>query len=307
MAWRLPPLNAIRAFEAAGRHGSFTVAAEELHVTPGAVSRHVALLETTLGVPLFIRGNREVRLTAAGAQYLAGLTDALRRIDIATRRVTEVREGRPLRVMCSANLATRWLFPRLRAFHAHYPGRQVLLVTSLTSAAAAFDSDQADILIRIGTGAWPADLVGHRLFASELTPVCAPRLLRQAGGLAEPSGLRRQMLLVSDLRPEGWERWLAAAGLPDLSQFDVQRFESSALAYEAAVEGLGIAMGEACLVQDDIAKGRLVAPWPISHRPPEGFYLVHQRHAEGMPRLREFRDWLLSDHAVPRPALRSVG
>jgi LysR family glycine cleavage system transcriptional activator len=306
MAWRLPPLNAIRAFEAAGRHGSFTFAAEELHVTPGAVSRHVALLEATLGVPLFTRGNREVRLTTAGVQYLASLTDALRRIDTATRRVTEARDGRPLRVMCSANLATRWLFPRLRAFHAHYPGRHVLLVTSLTSAAAAFDSDQADILIRIGTGTWPADLVGHRLFASELTPICAPRLLRQNSGLTDPAALQHQTLLVSDMRPEGWERWLSAADLPDLSHFAVQRFESSALAYEAAAEGLGIAMGEIGLVRDDIRKGRLVAPWPISHCPPEGFYLVHQRQAEGMPQLREFRDWLLADHAAPRPALRSV-
>ncbi|WP_043837349.1 LysR substrate-binding domain-containing protein [Muricoccus aerilatus] len=293
MVWRLPPLNAIRAFEAAGRHSSFSLAAQELHVTPGAVSRQIALLEATLGVPLFVRANREVRLTADGLQYLAGLTDALRRIDTSTRRLMEARQGRPLRVMCSANLATRWLFPQLRDFHAHFPNRHVLLVTSLTSAEAAFDFDQTDILIRAGTGSWPSDLVGHWLFGSELTPVCAPRLLRQEQGLREPADLRRQTLLISNLRPEGWDSWLSTAGLPDLSNFTVQRFESSVLAYEAAAEGLGVAIGEKLLVEDDLRKGRLVAPWPISQCQPENFYLIHQQQAESLPQLREFRDWIL--------------
>jgi LysR family glycine cleavage system transcriptional activator len=306
MAWRLPPLNAIRAFEAAGRHGSFTRAAEELHVTPGAVSRQIALLEATLGMPLFIRGNREIRLTAGGIQYLASLTEALRRIDLATRQITETRRGRPLRVMCSANLATRWLFPQLRAFHARFPNRHVLLVTSLTSATAAFDADLTDILIRAGTGDWPADLASYRLFGSELTPVCAPGLLRGANGLREPATLEHQTLLISDLRPEGWSRWLSMVGLPDLSHFMVQRFESSALAYEAAAEGLGVAMGESRLVQDDIQKGRLVTPWQRSQRQPESFYLIHQHQAESMPQLREFRDWILTDNAAQVPFPRLV-
>jgi LysR family glycine cleavage system transcriptional activator len=298
-------LNAIRAFEAAGRHGSFTLAAAELHVTPGAVSRQIALLEATLSLPLFIRGNREVRLTADGMQYLASLTDALRRIDTATRRVTDARRSRPLRVMCSANLATRWLFRQLRDFHACFPNRHVLLVTSLTSATAAFDSDLTDILIRAGTGDWPADLVSYKLFDSELTPVCAPSLLRQDSGLRTPTALQHQTLLISNLRPEGWGRWLSMVGLPDLSHFTVQRFESSALAYEAAAEGLGIAMGEIRLVQDDIRKGRLVAPWQCSQRQPESFYLIYQHQDEAMPQLREFRDWILADNAahVPFPKL----
>ena len=306
MAWRLPPLNAIRAFEAAGRHSSFSLAAQELHVTPGAVSRQIALLEATLGVPLFVRANREVRLTADGLQYLAGLTDALRRIDTSTRRLMEARQGRPLRVMCSANLATRWLFPQLRDFHARFPDRHVLLVTSLTSAEAAFDFDQTDILIRAGTGSWPSDLVGHRLFGSELTPVCAPRLLRREQGLREPADLRRQTLLISNLRPEGWDSWLSTAGLPDLSHFTVQRFESSVLAYEAAAEGLGVAIGETLLVEDDLRKGRLVAPWPISQHQPESFYLIHQQQAESLPQLREFRDWILARQTTPRPSLHLV-
>jgi LysR family glycine cleavage system transcriptional activator len=304
MAWRLPPLNALRAFEAAGRHGSFTLAAEELHVTPGAISRQIALLEGILGVQLFTRGHREVRLTPDSLHYLAALTDAMRRMDAATTRLQAAREARPLRIMCSANLATRWLFPRLRDFHAQFPGRHVLLVTSLTAASTAFDSDSTDILIRAGSGDWPATLVAHRLFGSELTPVCAPSLLRQGRGLREPADLRRQTLLVSEIRPEGWGRWLAMVGLPPLEEFTVQRFESSALAYEAAAEGLGVAMGERQLVEDDLRKGRLVAPWPVSQPQPESFYLIHQRRGESLPQLREFRDWILAGARPARAAPR---
>jgi LysR family glycine cleavage system transcriptional activator len=179
-------------------------------------------------------------------------------------------------------------------------------IGSLTSATAAFDADLTDILIRAGTGDWPADLVSYKLFDSELTPVCAPSLLRKGSGLRDPATLQHQTLLISDLRPEGWSRWLSMAGLPDLSHFTIQRFESSALAYEAAAEGLGIAMGEIRLVQDDIRKGRLVAPWQHSQRQSESFYLIHQRQAETMPQLREFRDWILAANAAQVPFPRLV-
>ena len=140
MGWQLPPLNALRAFEAAGRLSSFTLAAEELHVTPGAVSRQIKLLEETLGIPLFIRNNREVRLTPESALYLTTLTESFRRMDAATGSLRDARRDRPLRIMCSGNVATRWLFPHLRQFHTRYPNRQVLLTTSLTTASVAFNS-----------------------------------------------------------------------------------------------------------------------------------------------------------------------
>ncbi|WP_431285804.1 transcriptional regulator GcvA [Humitalea sp. 24SJ18S-53] len=298
MAWQLPPLNALRAFEAAARHCSFSLAAEELCVTPGAISRQIKLLEASLGMQLFIRNNREVRLTAESAQYVAMVTDLFRRLDGATARLRDARREKPVRVMCSASVATRWVFPRLRLFHMKYPNRNVLLTTSLTTASVAFSSDSADFVIRLGTDEWPADVVAHRLFDSELTPVCSPRLLQTGPRLKEPEDLRQHTLLYSEIRPEGWGRWLAMVGLPPLSTFNTQKFESSALVYEAAAEGLGVAMGEKNLIGDDIRKGRLVIPWPISQRHPEGFYLIYQRQAHSTPQLREFRDWILQNDPV---------
>ena len=291
MGWQVPPLNALRAFEAAARHGSFSLAAQELCVTPGAVSRQIKLLEASLGVQLFLRDNRAVRLTAEAADYVGVLTDLFRRMEAATARLRDARRDRPLRIMCSANVATRWVFPRLRLFHARYPNRHVQLTTTLTSAAVAFGADAADLVIRLGTDDWPADVVAHRLSDSETTPVCSPRLLRP--GAREPDELRGHTLLCSEIRPETWRRWLAMVGLPPIETFKTQKFESSALAYDAAAEGLGIAMGEKNLIGDDLRKGRLVAPWAISQRHPEGFYLIYQRRAQSAPVLREFRDWIL--------------
>ena len=216
MGWQLPPLNALRAFEAAGRLSSFTLAAEELHVTPGAVSRQIKLLEETLGIPLFIRNNREVRLTPESALYLTTLTESFRRMDAATGSLRDARRDRPLRIMCSGNVATRWLFPHLRQFHTRYPNRQVLLTTSLTTASVAFDSDMTDILIRLGQAPWPADIVAHRLFDSDLIPICSPALLRADPPLRRAEDLKKHTLLYSELRPDGWQRWLKMTGLPPL-------------------------------------------------------------------------------------------
>ena len=304
MNWRLPPLNALRVFEAAGRHCSVTLAAAELHVTPGAVSRQIKLLEATLGIELFARNNREVRLTAESALYLNALTDGFRRMNAATARLRDARQERPLRIMCSGNVATRWLFPRLRQFHTSCPNRQVLLTTSLTTATAAFDADTADCVIRLGSDPWPADMVAHRLFDSELTPICSPDLLETGPSLERPEDLLQHTLLYSELRPEGWRRWLALANLPPLESFNTQCFESSALAYEAASEGLGVALGERHLITDDLRKRRIVTPINLWQSQPGGFYLIYRRQAQTAPQLLVFRDWILSlDPASSRPAM----
>lgn len=224
MGWHLPPLNALRAFEAAGRHSSVTLGAEELHVTPGAVSRQIKLLETRLGVQLFARNNREIRLTAESAVVLDSLTDAFRRLDAAAGKLRDSGRQRPLRIMCSGNVATRWLFPRLRQFHTSHPHRNVMLTTSLTTVTAAFESDAADMVIRLGTDPWPADIVAHYLFDSEVIPICSPELLRLGSGLSRPEDLRNYTLLYSERRPEVWERWLRLAGLPAFGTFTTQSF-----------------------------------------------------------------------------------
>jgi LysR family glycine cleavage system transcriptional activator len=301
MAWQLPPLNALRAFEAAGRLSSFTLAAEELHVTPGAVSRQIKLLEETLGIPLFIRNNREVRLTPESALYLNALTESFRRMDTATGSLRDARRDRPLRIMCSGNVATRWLFSHLRQFHTRYPNRHVLLTTSLTSVSVAFDSDMTDILIRLGQAPWPADIVAHRLFDSDLIPICSPALLRAGPPLNRAEDLKKHTLLYSAMRPEGWQRWLKMTGQPPLEDFNTLKLESSSLVYEAAAEGLGVALGEKMLIADDLRKQRLVTPLPVSQKQPEGFYMIHQRQSHVATKLREFRDWILK-HGTKPPA-----
>lgn len=155
MAWRFPPLNSLRAFEAAGRHKSFTLAADELHVTPGAVSLQIKALEETLGISLFARNNREVRLTPESKEYLDGLTEAFRKIDKSTSDLLDSRREKPLRIMCSKIVAARWLFPRLLRFLALHPNRHVSLTTALTPESLPIDSDVTDLVIRLGTGQWP--------------------------------------------------------------------------------------------------------------------------------------------------------
>jgi LysR family glycine cleavage system transcriptional activator len=306
MAQPLPPLNALRAFEAAGRLCSFTLAAEELHVTPGAISRQIKSLEATLGMQLFARGHREVRLTAESALYLASLSDAFKRIEAATARLYDSRRERPLRIMCSGNVASRWLFPQLRLFHTRHPQRHVTLTTSLTSTSDAFDSDITDLVVRLGNEPWPSNIVAHRLFDSELIPICSPKLLQESPPLISPADLAHHTLLYSQIRPHAWRKWMEAAGCTEIDLSQAQKFESSALAYEAAVEGLGVALGERELISDDVRRGRLVTPIAFSQVQPEAYYLIYQRQPQATPRLKEFRDWILSQHAAPRVSGRGL-
>jgi LysR family glycine cleavage system transcriptional activator len=159
-----------------------------------------------------------------------------------------------------------------------------------------------DILIRLGQAPWPADIVAHRLFDSELIPICSPALLRAGPPLRRADDLKKHTLLYSELRPDGWQRWLQMAGQPPLEAFNTLKLESSSLVYEAAAEGLGVALGEKMLIGDDLRKRRLVTPLPVSQKQPEGFYMIHQRQSHVASRLREFRDWILKHGTAPPPA-----
>jgi LysR family glycine cleavage system transcriptional activator len=175
----------------------------------------------------------------------------------------------------------------------------VLLTTSLTTASVAFDSDMTDILIRLGQAPWPADIVAHRLFDSDLIPICSPALLRADPPLRRAEDLKKHTLLYSELRPDGWQRWLKMTGLPPLESFNTLKLESSSLVYEAAAEGLGVALGERMLIGDDLRKRRLLTPLEISQKQPEGFYMIHQQQSHAAARLREFRDWILKHGTTP--------
>lgn len=294
MVWHLPPLNALRAFEAAGRHKSFTLAADELHVTPGAISRQIKTLEDALGVQVFERGNREVSLTPESQAFLAAVSEGFRRIDHATNGLLEANKQVPLRITTSMLFAMRWLFPRLPTFHMQFPRQNVSITTTLPPIPAQFETDAADILIRLGRSDWPAGVVSHSLFASEHVVICSPELLERGPPLRCVDDLRRHTLLYSELRPDIWPTWLKAAGVSmDLS--NAVKLDSSALTLAAALEGLGVALGERTLVADEVAKGRLLTPLDFSYRNGEVFYLIYHRRSERRQGLREFCDWVLGE------------
>ncbi len=297
MVWRIPSLNGLRAFEAAGRHKSFTLAADELHVTPGAVSRQIKALEDALGIPLFIRSNREVTLTPESKAYLDGLTEAFRRIDASTADFRDARREKPLRIMCSMIVAARWLFPRLPSFLALHPNRHVTLTTALTPPTVPIDPDSADLVIRLGNGDWPQHIRGHRLLPSQQIVICSPRLIERGPPLTSLDDLRHHTLLYSSLRGHAWPRWFEMAGVKGIDLSNSIAFETSALAYEAAVEGMGVALGEVALICDDVKRGRLVTPFKFRRPNPESFYLIYPKKIENAPALKEFCRWILDEAA----------
>ncbi|MDX3904793.1 MAG: transcriptional regulator GcvA [Pigmentiphaga sp.] len=291
MSARLPPLNPLRTFEAAARHLSFTRAARELHVTPGAVSRQVMVLEEFLGARLFERVNREVRLTAVGQRYLDDLREVFDRIAGATHRAMQGTRDKPLHIWCPMTFAMRWLVPRLPAFHAAHPGRDAVFTTSLKPVD--FTVHDADVAIRMGQGDWPG-VISRFLVGIELVPVCRPRLLQSGPPLKQPRDLAHHTLQQSVARPDYWRIWLEAAGASDIDPDRGLTFESVSLAYQAALEGLGVAMGQHALVADDLAAGRLVAP--LGPRVPidNAFYLIYPERLEHDAHLCTFRDWILA-------------
>ena len=295
MRWNLPPLNAVRAFEAAGRHKSFKNAAAELGVTTGAISRQIKILEQFLDTILFERGNREIRLTTEGHAYLTLVYDALRRIDSATTGLKEQRRERPLSIMCCASLATRWLFPRLPRFYARHPHARLTFSSLASPRDYLTESQNFDVVIRSGDGNWSPEVTSYRLFGSELVAVCSPKLLQSGPPLRNVADLERHTLLFSLFRPDAWQRWFAAIGEPQMDAPLVTKFESSGLTYQAATQGLGIALAERRFIVDDIAQARLVAPFEFIFLCEDGFYLVHKRQAAALPHLKEFRKWIVEE------------
>ncbi|QRE75714.1 transcriptional regulator GcvA [Methylobacterium aquaticum] len=285
---RLPPLNALKAFEAAGRHGSFTLAAEELRVTHGAVSRHVQALEAWLGVPLFVRHNRRVVLTEAGRSYLAEIGAALDRVALATARQLERGQARILHVNTLATFTLRWLIPRLHAFQRAHPAIEVRLTTSTVPLAEL--AGPYDVAIRGGPDSRPGH-VGQEFLTEERIPVCSPALLERLP-LDNPSQLARHTLLHAATLPGIWPHWLAAAGVPDLEPQASITLEHVYLTLQAALDGLGVAMGPTRLVADDVAAGRLMLPFAGPALPARSYYTYVPEARRDDPVVRAFCEWL---------------
>lgn len=292
MARRLPPLNALRVFEETARCGSFTRAAQELFVTQGAVSRHIASLEAWLQVPLFERGRQGARLTPQGQAYYEAVRAGLDQIDFGTRQLRQGPDGRQLRIKLPPTFAIRWLVPRLARFHARHPDIDVQITTS--HQRADFDREEVDVSIH--SHARPPQGPGLvRLFGETLLPVCAPGLLASGPPLRKPADLARHVLLCSMNRPHDWPQWLAAAGAQGIDGNGGLKFENAALAYQAAVDQLGVIVAILPFVSDDLASGRLVEPFALRAQTPGAYYLACNPARPKAARVQAFEDWVVQE------------
>jgi LysR family glycine cleavage system transcriptional activator len=291
MTARLPSLNGLRAFEAAARHLSFTLAASELNVTQTAISHQIRRLEEELGVRLFIRQNRALALTPEARDYLPGVRAAFNDLRLATDRLLRKDDDKVLTISTIASLAAKWLLPRLADFQEANPGIDVRITTS--TSLVDFQRDNVDAAIRYGRGQWPG-LRADWLMADELFPVCSPSLLRGDKPLRRPEDLQDHVLLHTN-NSDDWRLWLTAAGLPaDISRQPGITFDMTLMTVQAAIDGMGVAMGRTSYVQDDIAKGRLVVPFKIALPADAGFYLVAPEGRREPPKLAAFRDWVIA-------------
>jgi len=293
MTARLPSLNGLRAFEAAARHLSFTLAASELNVTQTAISHQIRRLEEELGVRLFVRQNRALALTPEARDYLPGVRAAFNDLRLATDRLLRKDDDKVLTVSTLASLAAKWLLPRLTDFQEQHPGIDVRITTS--TSLVDFQRDNVDAAIRYGRGQWPG-LRADWLMADELFPVCSPSLLRGDKPLRQPEDLKGYPLLhTSNANSDDWRLWLTAAGLPaDIARQPGITFDMIFMTIQAAIDGIGVAMGRTSYVQDDIAKGRLVVPFKIALPADAGFYLVAPEGRREAPKLAAFRQWIVA-------------
>jgi LysR family glycine cleavage system transcriptional activator len=292
MTARLPSLNGLRAFEAAARHLSFTQAASELNVTQTAISHQIRRLEEELGLRLFVRKNRALALTPKARDYLPGVRAAFNDLRLATDRLLRKDDDHVLTVSTLASLAAKWLLPRLTAFQEAHPGIDVRITTS--TALVDFKGGDVDAAIRYGRGNWQG-LRADWLMADDFFPVCSPALLNGKRPLKCPEDLRDHVLLHTSTNGDDWRQWLTAAGLPsDISKQPGITFDLILMTVQAAIDGIGVAMGRTSYVQDDIAKGRLVVPFKIALPADAGFYLVSPEGVAEPPKLRAFRQWLIA-------------
>ena len=313
----MAPLNALRAFDAAARHLSFARAAEELHVTPAAISHQVKALEGYVGVKLFRRRNRAIELTDAGRAGLPKLREGFVCIGEAVQRLRSHEGGDTLAVSVATSLATKWLMPRLYRFVTAHPEVDVRISASTRlidlrrsrSAAGAEQIgpllDEADICIRFGTGEYPGFSV-VKLFPVSVAPVCSPRLAEAEPPLRHPGDLRDHVLIQDDTilfdgTMSAWDHWLRAAGATGVDTSRGPRFSHAALALEAAADGLGVALSPTVLARSDVAAGRLVMPFELIVPLVFAYYIVSPEAAADKPGVRAFRDWLLEEAARDQP------
>lgn len=296
---RLPPLNALRCFEAAARHMNFTKAAAELSVTPAAVSHQIKTLEDFLGVSLFRRTPQGLFLTDAGQACLPGIRDGFDQLLMAVDQLRTVGETGILTVSVAPSFAAKWLLPRLDRFQTAHPEIDVRVSASM--ALVDFSSGDVDLAIRYGSGAYPG-LEVELLVRDTVYPVCSPALLEGPHGLRSPDQLRHHTLLHDD-SPDGdescptWPMWIRAAGIEGVDATRGPRFNQSSLVLEAALLGRGVALAKSTLADADVAAGRLVKPFDISFPVRFAYYIVHPRSKATLTKVALFKAWLKDEAA----------
>lgn len=293
MTERLPPLDCVVAFVEAARTGSFKGAAGVLGLTTSGISRRVAQLEAALGQPLFRRFNRRIELTTAGRHYLAAAAPAIDSLRKASARLRRRSQGaRRVRLRTMQSFAATWLLPRLPGFYAAHPGIEVEIDTA---SYAEEGPGEGELAIRFGTGPWRG-YASDRLAQLFSFPVAAPSLLK-ARPIRKPADLTGHTLLHARHVPELWPEWLAAAGVPDLVPVGQRRYDNTQLLYQAAINGLGVAIATDVLVTLDLAAKRLVRPLPLAHPIAKSFHLIYRRREIERPHLRAFRQWVIEEMA----------
>jgi LysR family glycine cleavage system transcriptional activator len=288
MRRRLPPLNSLRAFEAAARHASFANAADELCVTPGAISRQIKSLEAFLGKKLFGRSHRKVEPTPDGLDYSIAIRHALDSLQMATNRLVGSTEN-SLHVVCPVSFCSRWLMPKLAQFVDANPKLQVSVTTGRSILNPLATIIDADVSIEFrGNLDRVEGFEGELLLRCKFVPVTSPEV---AQSLRTMDDLRNVRLLHSIHRPQAWAQWAAGAGI-DLDTDGGMNFSSLSVAYQAAADGLGVAIGDLSLVISDLEAGRLVCPFGPIVEVDESYSLFYPKSLKGDRRVLAFRRWL---------------
>ena len=306
MSRSVPPLNPLHVFVVAAKVGNFTAAAEILGVTPSAVSRQIAVLEGFLDLRLFHRGVHANTLTEMGAAYFRDVSPAFALITSATQTIQESRVSTPLKVRVLSSFGMRFLIPRLPEFRAQHPAIHLSIDTGF--APADFSRADVDVSIQMGSGSWPGT-EARLLFQSWIQPMCGGRLAKAARHMTSVDDLRDMPLLFSRNRTDDWSYWLKAKGYGQcpLSSVEMIEFSNSLLAYQAAADGVGIALGQLPLLAPDIAAGRLM-PLLGPAVPHESYYTVWRAGSEPNRKMRQFLTWL--EREVQRaygPQMKDLG
>ncbi|WP_338040738.1 transcriptional regulator GcvA [Marinomonas ostreistagni] len=289
---RLPPLNSLKCFESAARHGSFNKAAQELNVTPSAISHQIKGLESFLGIELFRRTKRKVVLTEAGASYIKPIKQIFEKLEQATADLMSAQHAGSLRLAVAPAFLTRWLMPRMERFQARYPDIEIEIRSSM--GLQDFSIGDIDMAVYFGNGDWD-DVEAHYLRPIRLAPVCSPKLIKPEQPINEPEDMRFYPLLHVSKRSDEWQDWLLQNDLDPKAFRRGLMFSSGSLTAGAAAQGLGIALADLSLITPEIESGQLQVLFHQHLNTSRSFYLVFEKNRALTPAMAAFKAWIIEE------------